>query len=61
MINADTARRVLALAAVAMVTVTLTASSINAGVIFAESFENPIISGQWVISGFHADGPWPGC
>jgi len=37
-----------------------TAPPVHGEVIFTESFEDPVIPGQWVISGFNADGPWPG-
>ncbi len=38
----------------------LVGGTAHAQTIFSESFEQPDITGQWVISGFHADGPWPG-
>ncbi len=60
MITQTQIKTVFILAAVAVATVALSTSSVKAGVIFTESFEDPVISGTWVISGFHADGPWPG-
>ena len=44
----------------AMVITALVGATAHAQTIFTESFENPDIPEQWVISGFHADGPWPG-
>ena len=43
-----------------MVMAIIFTTSAGAGVIFTESFEDPVISGNWKISGFGRDGPWPG-
>lgn len=46
----------------------LAVGSVNAEVIFSDSFEDPVVPGglggldqyQWVFRGYNANGPWPG-
>jgi len=44
----------------ALVVMSIVGRAAPAQTLLAESFESPDIMGQWVISGFNTDGPWPG-